>query len=103
MADARELPESPMIQGQREIVIYEIDVTLYGGTPSVGGIQITDMKTNLVVTSTVMPSGSATVVSGIVSLPPIRNLVSNRSYLVEMLVTVGSNTFDPFFRIECRR
>lgn len=103
MDDPRELPESPKHQRQRDVVVYEVDVVVYGGSPTVSGIQVTDMRTNLVVTTTVMPSGSASIASGIISLPPIRNLTSDRSYLVELLVTVGPNTFDLSFRIICHR
>lgn len=97
----REVLEGLQPQGKDEVIVYT--VTVSPAPTAVNGVTVTDEKTDLDVTATVMPTGSPSYAGSVITLPPLRSLTEGRTYRVELQYTSGVNTLEPFFRVLCER
>ena len=98
----REVVQSPIEQGADEIIFYQITTTPWASSPSSPTVQVFDLSDELDVTSTVMPSGSASVASDVITLPALRSLTSGEDYRVEVKFVAEGNTWEAFFVVKCR-
>jgi len=97
----REVIEGKQVQGADETITYSLDTTNVGGTPSVSGVVVWKESTATDVTATVMPSGSHSVASNVITLKPLTALTAGQSYRVEVKFTSAGNTLEHFFRVYC--
>lgn len=95
------------VQGVDEKIIYTIDMASWGvSTPTSPSATVYDITGGTYddVTSTVMPSGAATVNGSIVTLPLLQALELGHMYRVEVQVTGGGGqVFEPWFRVIAER
>ena len=97
---SREILEGLQYQGEDESVAYSIDVTNYGNTPTSPAVDVfdeDDLSTS--VKSTVMPTGSPSVASNVITLPALTALTDGQTYRVEVQFTLSGNLFEVFFRV----
>lgn len=98
MTVKREVIESPMAQGENEVITYTIDVTPWGNSPTDISVIAYEMdgtdKTD--VTEDVMPTGGPTVDENIITLPPLLGLIAGTRYRIEVLFTCSGNVFETF-------
>jgi len=101
MTIKREVVEGTQKQGEDETIIYSITTTPWGGTPVSPSAVVKDTTaSNRVVTSTVMPSGSASVAGDIITLPALKSLTAGHDYRVEVKWTYSGNVFECYFTVE---
>ena len=98
MAVEREIVESPMPQGTDEIVAYTLTTTQWGSTPTSPVVKVYDITADAYtdVTTTVMPTGSPSVVGDIITLPALKLLTAGSKYRVEIKFVISGNTFEAF-------
>ena len=102
MDDAREINESPLVQGADEIITYQLTTTPWGSTPSsisVKAYKITGGG-NTDVTSTVL-SGSAAAVGDVITLPILQALTKGEEYQIEIKFSVAGNTLECYMVVDC--
>lgn len=93
----REILEGKQVQGTTEEVTYTLTFPASWGTPTSPSAAVysvnetTGALTN--VTSTNMPTGSASVNGQVVTLPELKLLTADVLYRVVVTVTSGSNVF----------
>lgn len=98
---SREVVEGSQKQGVDEKVAYSITTTPWGAAPTNVSVVVKDMRdSNTVVTATVMPTGSVSVVGDVITLPLLQALTRGHVYRVEVIFTAGGNTFEPYFIIQ---
>ena len=107
MASIREIKEGRQEQGTEEEITYTLTVASTWGTPT-GTPTVTvysfDGTTFTDVTSTVIPSGSASVASQVITLPEIKSMTANTTYRVEMkFSTSEGNVMEAYAWIDCKR
>jgi len=98
----RSFMESPVTQGEDEIISYYFSSTPWGSSPTsisaivydVTDAESTDDWDN--VTSTVMPVNSPSAAGDVITLSPLKLLTDGHIYRVEVRFTCGSNTFEPY-------
>lgn len=95
----REVIEGLQTQGPNEEIVYRLTVTPLA--VSVVDVTVTDRNTGTDVTSTVMPSGSASVNDGAIILPPLKALTLGHLYEVAALYSDGESKLEPFIRVLC--
>ncbi len=102
MATTREVLEHKQLQGADEAISYHLLCT--PPAVSVGTVKVYD-ETNASadVTTTVMPAGSASVSGGNIILPLLRNLTAGHLYRVDVQYSDGTNTLEPYMRVEAER
>ena len=99
MASVREVVEGEQEQGANEIIIWQITLAV---TPdSLTSTTVTSIYGDEDVTATVMPSGSASAVDALVSLPALKLLTAGQKYRVALLYVSGSNTLEDYFIVKC--
>ena len=104
MASVREVTEGLQEQGIDEDIVYTIDVTNVGDTPSSPVLVVKDEDDYFKdVTSTVVTAGSASVSSNIITLPSINSLTISRTYRCEVAFTLAGNDLEHYFRIKAER
>jgi len=109
MSSIREIKEGRQEQGTEEEITYTLTVpTTWGtptGTPTVtvySYVAATDTYTD--VTSTVIPSGSATVASQVITLPEIKSMTTGVVYRVEVkFSTSEGDVKEAYAWIDCER
>ena len=80
-----------MVQGVNEEITYDLDTTPWGDSPSGVSVVVNDLDADYEdVTTTVMPSGSATAAANIITLPELKLLTVDHRYHVHVLFTVDS-------------
>lgn len=88
MASVREIKEGKQEQGIEEEIIYTLTVpTTWGtptGTPTVKGFVLAAGASPSDVTSTVFPTGSASIASQVITLPKFKSLTEGVMYRVEI-------------------
>lgn len=100
MSNIREVVEGQQEQGEDEEIVYTVDTANWGGSPTSPSVVVKDPAgTN--VTSTVMPSGSATVNGDVITLPTLKLLTRNKLYRVEVKFTAGGNVFEAVIPVWC--
>lgn len=96
--------QTPINQGRNEGPIYSFDAGEWGSSPVVNSVKVWEMegsepKTD--VTSTCIPSGSASVAGTIVTLPNIYTPTAKTRYWVAVNITFGDGSIlEPYFIIE---
>jgi hypothetical protein len=104
--DVRMVKESPLPQGEDEIVQYVLTTTPWGSAPQLPGIVVKDETeddddvTNLV---TQPAGGPPTVLGDKLTLPLIKSLKRNHDYRVEVWFYVGATKFEPYFIINAEQ
>ena len=89
----RHVQESPVSQGEDEIISYILDTTPWGGTPSAITIVVFDITNAdetsdwVDVTSTVMPVNNPTVSGNNITISPLKLLTDAHIYRMEMKFT----------------
>lgn len=95
---SREIVEGTQRQGEDEIITYSLTTTPWGSTPSAVTVVAKDLSNDgAVVTSTVFPGGSASVVGDIITLAPLRALTAGHRYRIEVKFASGANNFEAYF------
>jgi hypothetical protein len=97
---SREVVEGRRFQGVDEIIVYTLDVSALGSSPTSTSAVVKDTTDGSTVTSTVMPSGSTSVASNVITLPALKLLTANRTYKVEVKYTLSGNTLESYFYVE---
>lgn len=112
MASTREIQQGTQEQGTEEEIIYTLTVPASWGTPtgtpvvkaysvsqtSGGGYSYTD------VTSTIFPSGSASIAGQVITLPLCKSMTEATLYRVEIkFSTSEGDVKEPYAMIECKR
>ncbi len=95
----RTVIEGLQTQGPNEEIQYRITCT--PAPTSVTGVTVTDLTTGTNVTATVMPSGSASVAAGVITLPTLKALTQGHFYRVAVLYSDGSNKIEPVIEVLC--
>jgi len=100
----REVFEGKQTQGEDEEIVYTIDVSNWGDSPTSPALVVkeeTDDYTD--VTSTVAPTGTASASSNIITLPTIKDLTAEKIYRAEVKFTLGGNVLELYIRIRGER
>lgn len=93
----REVKEGTQYQGVDEEITYTLDVTSWGSSPT--SPSVVGKQAGADVTSTIMPVGSPSVSSNVITLPKIKSLTADLTYRVEVKFTVGGNVVEAYFDI----
>jgi hypothetical protein len=102
-SDIREVVEGIKVQGEDEIIVYTIDVTNWGDSPTSPTVVVKDMNDSMAdVTSTVMPTGSPSVNSNVITLPALKLLTADRRYRVEVKFTLAGNVLETYFVVSAQ-
>ena len=100
----REVAEGKQYQGEDEEVVYTIDVSKWGASPTSPALvvkEITDSYAD--VTSTVAPTGSASAAANVITLPTIKSLTNSSLYRCEVLFTMAGNKLEAHIVIQGER
>jgi hypothetical protein len=98
----REVAEGQQWQGKDEKITYTITVS--PAPTSITAVYVfdcTDLDTDA--KSTHMPTGSASFVGSVITLPPLTALVLDHEYRIECKYTDGVNILEPYFFVYCNR
>lgn len=104
MASSRELPESPTVQGANEAIAYIVNAVTGRAPASVTltVYDITDADSPINVTNTVT-SGANSISGDAINTKRIGSLTAGNTYRVDVrYVDADNNTFEPYFRIQCK-
>ena len=93
----RQVTEGKQYQGEDESIVYTVDFAAIG-TPTSPTVEVKDGDGEDV-KSTVMPTGSPTVATTIVTLPALTALTAGGKYRVEVQVTIDGNTLEHYFPV----
>ena len=96
----REVIEGLQTQGPSEEIFYRVTVT--PAAVSIVGVTVRDNTTGLDVTSTVMPTGSATLSDGAIILPALKALTDGHLYEVTPIYSDGQSKIAPIIRVLCK-
>ena len=105
----REIREGRQLQGAGEEIIYTLTVPdTWGvptGTPIIKVFSFTARpNTYIDVTATVMPTGSATVLAQVITLPKLKALTEGTTYRIEIkFLTTGGDTKEAFAWLSATR
>ena len=101
----REVKEGRQRQGVDESIAYTITTTPWGSAPSAVAVVVYDVTpgTRTVVTTTVMPAGSPSVIGDVITLPPLTLLTDGKTYRVEVKFTCSGNVFETFIVVEAEQ
>ena len=96
----REVLEGKQYQGVDESIAYTLDVSAVGSSPSSVSVVVKDVTNGTVVTSTVMPTGSASVSGTVITLPALKLLTAGVLYRVEVKYTISNNVLESYFYVQ---
>ncbi len=98
-----ELLESPILQSPSGDIIYSLDVTSYGDNPINMSVIAFNASSGDDVSSIIL-SGTASVLGNVITFPNISNLLLNYLYKLQINFTILSTAqpFTRFLRIQCR-
>lgn len=100
----REVVEGVQTQGEDEQIAYAIDTTPWGGTPTSVTVVVKEVRSPFtVVTTTVMPTGSASISGDDITLPVLKLLTRNIQYRVEVKFTSLGQILECYFIVLCER
>lgn len=95
--NVREIVEGKQSQGSTEEVTYTITFPASWGVPTAPSVIVYSVSLSTAaltnVTATVMPAGSASASSQVVTLPELKSLTAGVLYRVLVTVTSGANVF----------
>lgn len=104
MSNQRGVIEGTQPQGVDESIPYTITTTNIGSSPSVTQVKVYDVRDSFSdVTSTVMPSGSASVNGDVITLPELTALTEGRLYRVEVACTIAGADVEIYFLVRAER
>ena len=99
-ATDREAVEKTQYQGVDEEIVDTIDTANWGGTPSSPSVVAKDVTNALAdVTSTVLPSGSPSIASDVITLPKLQDLTQDHTYRIELQFTISGNLLEAYFLV----
>lgn len=96
---AREVLEGIQVQGVNESILWSVDTSPWGGTPTSPShdiFDIEDMSTSL--KATLMP-GTPSVSGDNVVLPALSGISTDVTYIVTVRFATGGNTLEGYFRV----
>lgn len=101
---SREIAEGAVVQGMDESIVYSLTTTKWGSSPTSVSVKVYSINPEsgaaTDVTSTVMPSGSASVSGDIISLPALTALSIGVKYRVEVNFTCSGNVFEAYAYVQ---
>lgn len=100
MASVLEVAEGLQTQSTGESIVRGIN-TASRGTPTSPSVASVKNKAGTDVKSTVMPSGSASVATTIISLPSLTALTAGERYEIRVLFTIDSNVQEVIVNVDC--
>lgn len=100
MNSDREVLEGVQRQGEDEVIAYTLDVSAIGAAPSSPVVVVKDVTAGSVVTSTVMPVNAPTADGAVITLSPLRSLVIDHLYRVEVTYNLAGNTLESYFFVQ---
>lgn len=91
-----EIVEGMQYQGIEEQIAYTLTTTNWGSSPSSVTVKVFTVvgSTYTDVTATVMPTGSASVVDDVITLPVLKDLTLDMLYRIEIKFTCSGNVFE---------
>lgn len=98
----RAIKESPLSQGEDEIITYTLDTTPWGNSPTSVAVVVFDVTGAVAtsgwtdVTTTVMPVNSPSVVGNVITLSPLKLLTDGHIYRIEIRFTCSGNQFETY-------
>lgn len=105
MPDTLQVVEETQKQTSGESIKYTIDTDSYPpdgvGVPTIASATVFDVSDDSDVTDTVMPAGSVTIATTIITLKPLIALTVGRTYRVQVKFTKNTNVFEPNFQVHC--
>jgi hypothetical protein len=102
VADIHEVIQGTQSQTTAEQISYSLDVSLWGSAPAPVSVTVLDASDSFAdVTTTVMPSGSASVTGNVISLPKLRALTAGHLYKILVLFDIGGNREEGFIQVLC--
>ena len=98
----RAVQESPIVQGEDEIITYDLTTTPWGSSPTNVTVKVYDITDGAEtdVTTTIIPTGEASVSGDVITLPPLRAMTVGHRYRAEIKFTAGGNTLEAYCIIE---
>ena len=108
MKSIREILEGEQEQGVEEEITYTLTVPTSWGTPAapltVKAYTYDETTAAYAdVTSTVMPTGSGSIASQVITLPEMKSLTTDVLYRVEIKFATGTDVKEAYAWIRCRR
>jgi len=102
MKSILEVKEGTQYQSAGETLVFTITTTNWASTPtSPTAVVYDESNLDTDVTTTVMPSGSHSVATDVITLKPLTALTVDHTYRVEVKFVIGSNTWECFFKVIC--
>lgn len=90
----REWVESPMPQGVDEEIVYSVDISKWGNSPTSISVVVKN-EAGTDVTTTVMPSGAPSTPNPLtIQLPVMKSLTAGAEYRVEVKFTSGGQVLE---------
>lgn len=103
MANIREVAQGEQQQGADETIIWAIDITNWGSSPTSITAKVFDIEDGkLDVTGTVMPTNSPSPSGNVITLSPLTALTQGRIYQLEVQFTANSNVLEAFAIIHAK-
>lgn len=96
----REIVEGRQFQGVDEVIVYSIDVSNWGSSPTNVSIVVKQVSDGADVTSTVMNPNSPSVTTDTITLSALDTLTEGEEYRVEVQFDIGSDTFECYFYVK---
>ena len=101
MSVARQVQESPLVQGEDEAITYTLTTTPWGSSPSSSAVKAYDITDGgeTDVSGTVL-NGSPSEVGDVITLPSVESLTAGKRYRIDVKFTAGGNTLEAYAIIE---
>ena len=105
MPDVLQVVEGVQLQSKNEEIKYTVDTDNYPpkgvGVPTSASATVFDVSDDSDVTSTVMPDGSVSIATTIITLKPLKLLDPNTTYRIQVKFTKNTNIWEPYFNVRC--
>jgi hypothetical protein len=96
----REVVEGPQIQGEDEEIVWTLDITNWGSSPTDISVVVKN-EAGTDVTSSVTTGSPYAASSVYINLPTIHSLTAGVQYRVEVKFTANGQVFEAFFILIC--
>ena len=104
MVTKREIRESPVEQGVDETIVYGLDTTPWGGSPTTASVVVFEVDGNsLTDVTSLVCTGAASISEDLITLPASGNLEVGITYRVEVLFACGAGELEAWGLIYCTR
>ena len=103
MPDTLQVVQETQRQASAEEIAYTRDTDNYpgSGNPTNASATVFDVSNESDVTGTVMPTGSVSISTTVVTLKPLKLLTVGRTYRVQVKFTKNTNVWEPNFMVHC--